>query len=119
MNPKPTLMAELIAEFLGTFVLILFGIGVVAMVVLFPSTNPGETIQRELLPPPPWSIGTICRLSGKQIRNWGTPPESSRHFLPFLQFCRRDFWINSSAPLYWSSSSSRSPTNSIRPQDPI
>jgi glycerol uptake facilitator protein len=44
MNPKPTLMAELIAEFLGTFVLILLGIGVVAMVVLFPSRNPGETI---------------------------------------------------------------------------
>jgi glycerol uptake facilitator protein len=44
MNPKPTLMAELIAEFLGTFVLILFGTGVVAMVVLFPSRNPGETI---------------------------------------------------------------------------
>src|ERR1700690_2651907 len=44
MNPKPTLMAELIAEFLGTFVLMLFGIGVVAMVVLFPSANPGETI---------------------------------------------------------------------------
>jgi glycerol uptake facilitator protein len=44
MNPKPTLMAELIAEFLGTFVLILLGTGVVAMVVLFPSTNRGETI---------------------------------------------------------------------------
>ena len=44
MNPKPTLMAELIAEFLGTFVLILFGTGVVAMVVLFPAKNPGETI---------------------------------------------------------------------------
>ncbi len=44
MNPKPTLMAELIAEFLGTFVLILFGTGVVAMVVLFPSNHPGETI---------------------------------------------------------------------------
>ena len=44
MNPKPTLMAELIAEFLGTFVLILLGVGVVAMVVLFPSRNPGETI---------------------------------------------------------------------------
>src|SRR5215469_1724299 len=44
MNPKPTLLAELIAEFLGTFVLILFGTGVVAMVVLFPSHNPGETI---------------------------------------------------------------------------
>jgi len=44
MNQKPTLMAELIAEFLGTFVLILFGTGVVAMVVLFPSKNPGETI---------------------------------------------------------------------------
>jgi glycerol uptake facilitator protein len=44
MNAKPTLLAELIAEFLGTFVLILLGIGVVAMVVLFPSQNPGETI---------------------------------------------------------------------------
>jgi len=44
MNPKPTLVAELIAEFLGTFVLILFGVGVVAMVVLFPTSNPGETI---------------------------------------------------------------------------
>ena len=44
MNPKPTLVAELIAEFLGTFVLILFGTGVVAMVVLFPTTNPSATI---------------------------------------------------------------------------
>ena len=44
MNSKPTLIAELIAEFLGTFVLILFGTGVVAMVVLFPTKNPGETI---------------------------------------------------------------------------
>src|SRR5258708_19455923 len=37
---RPTLVAELIAEFLGTFVLILFGTGVVAMVVLFPSNTP-------------------------------------------------------------------------------
>jgi glycerol uptake facilitator protein len=44
MNAKPTLLAELVAEFLGTFVLILLGIGVVAMVVLFPSGNAGETI---------------------------------------------------------------------------
>src|SRR5580704_10858623 len=44
MNAKPTLAAELLAEFLGTFILMLFGIGVVAMVVLFPSKNPGETI---------------------------------------------------------------------------
>ena len=44
MNPKPSLMAELIAEFLGTFVLMLLGIGVVAMVVLFPTKNPGEII---------------------------------------------------------------------------
>lgn len=44
MNSKPTLTAELIAEFLGTFVLILFGTGVVAMVVLFPTHNAGETI---------------------------------------------------------------------------
>ena len=44
MNDKPTLRAELFAEFLGTLILILFGTGVVAMVVLFPSKNPGETI---------------------------------------------------------------------------
>jgi glycerol uptake facilitator len=44
MNSKPSLTAELMAEFLGTFVLILFGNGVVAMVVLFPTRNPGETI---------------------------------------------------------------------------
>jgi glycerol uptake facilitator protein len=34
----------LLAEFLGTLVLILFGNGVVAMVVLFPSRNPGEIV---------------------------------------------------------------------------
>jgi glycerol uptake facilitator len=44
MNPKLPLLAELIAEFLGTFVLILLGTGVVAMVVLFPSQTPGEMI---------------------------------------------------------------------------
>lgn len=41
MNGKPSLLAELIAEFLGTFVLILFGSGVVAMVVLFPGSDHG------------------------------------------------------------------------------
>jgi glycerol uptake facilitator protein len=44
MHTKPTLLAELVAEFLGTFVLMVFGIGVVAMVVLFPSSTPGEII---------------------------------------------------------------------------
>jgi glycerol uptake facilitator protein len=44
MTSKPGLTAELLAEFLGTFVLILFGTGVVAMVVLFPTKNPGEVI---------------------------------------------------------------------------
>lgn len=44
MNPKPSLTAELIAEFLGTFVLILFGTGVVAMVLLFPTNHPGEIV---------------------------------------------------------------------------
>jgi len=44
MKDKPTLLAELLAEFLGTLVLIVLGIGVVAMVVLFPSKNPGELI---------------------------------------------------------------------------
>ena len=41
---KPTLMAELLAEFLGTTVLILFGAGVVAMTVLFGHGLPGEII---------------------------------------------------------------------------
>jgi glycerol uptake facilitator protein len=44
MEKKSTLPAELLAEFLGTFVLILFGTGVVAMVVLFPTANPGELV---------------------------------------------------------------------------
>jgi glycerol uptake facilitator protein len=44
MTSRFSLTAELIAEFLGTFVLILFGTGVVAMVLLFPTNNPGETI---------------------------------------------------------------------------
>jgi glycerol uptake facilitator protein len=44
MTAKYSFIAELIAEFLGTFVLIAFGTGVVAMVVLFPAKNPGELI---------------------------------------------------------------------------
>src|SRR5437870_12863322 len=44
MNAKPTILRELLSEFLGTFVLILLGTGVVAMVVLFPSKTPGELI---------------------------------------------------------------------------
>jgi glycerol uptake facilitator protein len=44
MNAKPTLLAELVAEFIGTLVLIAFGTGVVAMVVLFPSSTAAETI---------------------------------------------------------------------------
>lgn len=44
MPSRSSLTAELIAEFLGTFVLILFGTGVVAMVILFPTNNPGELI---------------------------------------------------------------------------
>src|SRR5881296_1614946 len=44
MNAKPTILRELLAEFLGTFVLILLGTGVVAMVVLFPSRTPGELV---------------------------------------------------------------------------
>ena len=41
---KPTLAAELVAEFIGTLVLILFGCGVVAMVVLFSHGTPGEIV---------------------------------------------------------------------------
>src|SRR5438067_5161731 len=44
MKDKPTLLAQLLAEFLGTLVLILLGTGVVAKVVLFPSKTPGEPI---------------------------------------------------------------------------
>src|SRR3984893_4079230 len=40
----PSLTAELIAEFIGTLVLILFGNGVVANVVLFGSGVPGEIV---------------------------------------------------------------------------
>lgn len=38
------LLGEMIAEFLGTFVLIVLGCGVVAMVVLFGSGTPGEVV---------------------------------------------------------------------------
>jgi glycerol uptake facilitator protein len=41
---KTKLMHELVAEFAGTLVLILFGTGVVAMVVLFGSGVPGEVV---------------------------------------------------------------------------
>lgn len=41
---KPTLTAELLAEFLGTLVLILFGNGVVAMTVLFGHNVNGEVV---------------------------------------------------------------------------
>ena len=41
---KQSLAAELLAEFLGTMVLILFGNGVVAMVVLFGHGVPGEIV---------------------------------------------------------------------------
>jgi glycerol uptake facilitator protein len=44
MYAKFPLAAELIAEFLGTLVLILLGDGVVAMVVLFPPQTPGALI---------------------------------------------------------------------------
>jgi glycerol uptake facilitator protein len=44
MNAKSSFWVQLLAEFLGTFVLILFGTGVVAMVVLFPSKIPGEMV---------------------------------------------------------------------------
>src|SRR5213082_505726 len=44
VNAKPSLAAQMLAEFLGTFVLILFGTGVVAMVVLFPTKTAGELV---------------------------------------------------------------------------
>lgn len=42
---RPTFAGELIAEFLGTLVLILFGTGVVASVVLFGTGVPGEVVK--------------------------------------------------------------------------
>jgi glycerol uptake facilitator protein len=42
---KPTLFGELLAEFLGTLVLIALGDGVVAMVVLFGTGTPGEVVK--------------------------------------------------------------------------
>ena len=41
---NPPLAGELIAEFIGTMVLVMFGCGVVAMVVLFGSGVPGEVV---------------------------------------------------------------------------
>ena len=40
----PSLTAELLAEFLGTMLILLFGNGVVAMVVLFGKNIPGEIV---------------------------------------------------------------------------
>jgi glycerol uptake facilitator len=42
---KPTLLGEVLAEFLGTLVLIALGDGVVAMVVLFGSGAPNEVVK--------------------------------------------------------------------------
>jgi len=42
---KQNLAGELMAEFLGTMVLILFGNGVVAMVLLFGQNIPGEVVK--------------------------------------------------------------------------
>jgi glycerol uptake facilitator protein len=44
MDNKQSLAAELSAEFIGTLILILFGNGVVAMVVLFGTGAPGEIV---------------------------------------------------------------------------
>ena len=41
---EPSLLAQTIAEFVGTMVLILFGNGVVAMVLLFGKNIPGEVV---------------------------------------------------------------------------
>src|SRR6266403_3946671 len=39
-----SMLPELVAEFFGTLVLVLFGNGVVAMVVLFSTNTPGEIV---------------------------------------------------------------------------
>ena len=38
------LLAELVAEFVGTMIILLFGAGVVSMVVLFGTGTPGEVV---------------------------------------------------------------------------
>ena len=43
--PQRGLRAELIAEFIGTAILMLFGQGVVAMVLLFGTGVPGEVVK--------------------------------------------------------------------------
>ena len=45
VNGKPSLLGELLAEFLGTLVLITLGDGVVAMVSLFGTGVPGEVVK--------------------------------------------------------------------------
>ena len=65
MNNKPTLVAELIAEFLGTFVLILFGCGVVAMVVLFPAKAPAAAVHGGYTNiTPGWGLAVTMGISG-------------------------------------------------------
>jgi glycerol uptake facilitator protein len=49
MSERKALAGEMLAEFLGTLVLIALGDGVVAMVVLFSSAAPGEVIKGELV----------------------------------------------------------------------
>jgi glycerol uptake facilitator protein len=44
MKAKQTLLGEMVAEFLGTLVLIALGDGVVAMVILFGTETPGEVV---------------------------------------------------------------------------
>ena len=82
MNSKFPLLAELIAEFLGTFVLILLGTGVVAMVVLFPTQTPGEVIHGGYTNITlGWGLGSdhgnLCRRESF----WGAP-ESRGHSGP-------------------------------------
>lgn len=42
---EPSLLPQLIAEFIGTMIIILFGAGVVAMVLLFGTGAPGEVVK--------------------------------------------------------------------------
>ena len=79
MSGKTTLLAQLIAEFLGTFVLILFGRGVVAMVVLFPTKTARRDCSR-------WVYQYHHRLGTRghhghlrRRENFRRPPESRCH----------------------------------------
>src|SRR5258708_19684380 len=76
LHMKQSLLAELVAEFLGTMVLILFGTGVVAMVVLFGHGLPGEIVNGGFttITPPRGVPGVLRNLIRRQHHRPPPPP---------------------------------------------